>query len=394
MSPMPAYAKTILNFLKISVIIFSLHEAPQAQLEFFGYYEAEIDQIAFSDIDYIFGYNKLRLDFTSRPREYLFLGGNINIQKYSGKTSWDFLDFLPPKIKDEFEPGDQLILEIRDSLYLDNLFLRASLQRLDITIGRQPISLGTGYAWNPLDIFNNKDLLDPTYEQPGINALRVEIALTGRAGADIIIEPDRNWKMSKKMVQLKKGIGRFDISLNWAQQYHLYPFWKFKGTEKTHTLTNFAGASLVGQIGELGLWAEVLRSYAAPANYGEYVAGLDHTFDNGIYVMAEYLHNTLGVKKDEVGFVNYAHFFAGETMGILENYLFSAAQFSLSDFLSAGLFGFSNLDDGSFSVVPQIEWTGLENMSFSLLLSGSGGPKNSEFSVQGRTLRIRYKAYF
>jgi hypothetical protein len=62
-----------------------------------------------------------------------------------------------------------------DEMYLDNIYLRTSFQLFDFTIGKQPISLGTGYAWNPLDIFNRKDLIDPTYEQAGINALRMEI---------------------------------------------------------------------------------------------------------------------------------------------------------------------------------------------------------------------------
>ena len=75
-------------------------------------------------------------------------------------------------------------------MYLDNIYLRTSFQRFDFTIGKQPISLGTGYAWNPLDIFNRKDLIDPTYEQAGINALRMEIPVMDGGTLDIIIEPD------------------------------------------------------------------------------------------------------------------------------------------------------------------------------------------------------------
>ena len=31
-------------------------------------------------------------------------------------------------------------------------------------MGKQQISLGTGYVWNPTDVFNIKELFDPTYE--------------------------------------------------------------------------------------------------------------------------------------------------------------------------------------------------------------------------------------
>jgi len=389
--------RIFLNHLRTIFVLIIFLGITKGQIEFFGYYEAEIDQIVFTDQKYTFGYNKLRLDFTSRPSENLYFGGNLNIQKYFGKTTWDFIDFLPKKIKEEFDPGQKMTITIRDSLYLDNLYLRLTLRRLDLTIGRQPISLGTGYAWNPLDIFNKKELLDPTYEQPGVNALRFEVPLGERSGIDLILAPDSSWEMSKKMLQLKLGAGSFDISLSWARQYHLFPYWSSKESrdiEKTHELISFAGASLVGQIWELGLWAEILRSYNASENYGEYVAGIDHTFDNGFYLMVEYLHNKLGANKDQVEFINYAHYFAGESNGIMENYIFIASQFALSDFLGGSLFGFANLDDGSFSVVPQIEWNAVENVSFSLMLSEAGGSKNSEFGSQGRTIRLRVKTYF
>ena len=161
------------------------------QVDIFGYYETEYDHIQLANKSYNFSYNKLRLDLESRPGENVKIGANINFRLFNGRTDFNIFDFLP---MDSGEINGETISSLSepllDEMYLDNIYLRTSLQLFDFTIGKQPISLGTGYAWNPLDIFNQKDLIDPTYEQAGINALRMEIPVMDGGTLDIIIEPD------------------------------------------------------------------------------------------------------------------------------------------------------------------------------------------------------------
>ena len=201
-------------------MIFLLPVLTFAQIDIFGYYESEYDYLQLQNSDYNFGYNKLRLDFESRSSDQVMIAGNINFQLYHGKTDWDLIDVIPNSIGTDI---GSLSFSLKDTLFLDNIYLRTSFSKFDLTIGRQPLSVGTGYAWNPLDIFNRKELMDPTYEQPGINALRMEIPLAGRTHLDAIITPDSTLGMSTKMIQLKTGIGSFDMSFNGAYQHHLIP---------------------------------------------------------------------------------------------------------------------------------------------------------------------------
>ena len=184
----------------ICLIIFLIPVIVFAQADIFGYYESEYDHIQLANKSYNFGYNKLRVDLESRPSDQVMIAGNINFQLYHGKTDWDLIDFIPKSIGADIE---SLSFALKDTLFLDNIYLRTSLSKFDFTIGRQPLSLGTDYAWNPLDIFNRKDLIDPTYEQAGINALRMEIPIVDRTVLDAIIIPDSSWKMSSNMMQLK-----------------------------------------------------------------------------------------------------------------------------------------------------------------------------------------------
>ena len=362
------------------------------QMEFFGYYETEYDHLQLKGTNYNFGYNKLRLDLESRSNENIMIAANINFRLYHGKTEWNLFDFIP---MDTVEVDGEQITSITESLldeiYLNNIYLRSSFSLFDFTIGKQPISLGTGYAWNPLDIFNRKDLIDPTYELPGINALRMEIPIVDRTVLDAIITPDSTWEMSSKMIQLKSGLGSFDYSLNAAYRYHLIPSGK---SDFTYDQINFGGSSFVGEFWEFGLWGETLWSLDADNNFGEVVLGVDHTLNNGIYLMAEYFHNSLGAEKDDLRFEHFMHYYNGETHSLMQNYIFAMGMYNITAYISSSLLAFGNLDDQSFILAPQIEWDAFEDVTASILMSQSFGDDDTEFGIQDFALRFRLRAYF
>ncbi len=378
------------------LFLFSLGGVPiNAQVNLFGYGEFEYDGIQVKESDYSFGYGKIRLEGEWRPIDIVLIAGNVNGQKFFGKTKWDFFDFIPfDTLWVEEEHMTSMPLTIFDTLFLDNFYARFNFSKLDLTLGRQPLSLGTGYAWNPLDIFNRKDLLDPTYEQPGVNAVRIEIPINDRSSMDIIIAENDSLKTGTKMVQMKTGIGSFDITMNIAQRHHLFPFWRLMNIMSTHTTSEFFGGSLVGQLGEFGFWGEAFLSMENTKSIGEYVIGTDHTFDNGVYVMAEYFHNSLGATKDELSIYHYVHAYGGESKSLTQNYGFALTRFSFNDFISGSLMTFGNLDDKSFSLAPQVEWSIFENVTASILFSQSFGKMDTEFGIQGKALRLRVRGYF
>ena len=362
------------------------------QMEFFGYYETEYDHLKLKGTNYNFGYNKHRLDLESRSNESIMIAANINFRLYHGKTEWNLFDFIP---MDTVEVDGEQITSITESLldeiYLNNIYLRSSFSLFDFTIGKQPISLGTGYAWNPLDIFNRKDLIDPTYELPGINALRMEIPIVDRTVLDAIIAPDSTWEMSSKMIQLKSGLGSFDYSLNAAYQYHLIPSGK---SDFTYDQIYFGGSSFVGEFWEFGLWGETFWSLDADINFGEVVFGMDHTFNNGLYLMTEYFHNSLGAEKNEVTFDHYLYSFSGETHSLMQNYIFAMGMYNITDYISANLISFGNIDDESFILAPQLNWDAFEDVTVGVWASQSFGENDTEFGIHDLSIRFRIRAYY
>ena len=370
-----------------------------AQSSFFGYYEGEFDQLKFANQTYNYGYNKIRLDLEARPDDAITVGANINIQKYFYNISWNLLDFLPENIwQPVFGTEAEFPIALLDTFYLDNVYLKAGFKHFDLTVGKQQISLGTGYAWNPTDIFNTKQLLDPTYEQAGVNAVRTEIPLKGRTGLDVILSPGKDWNESVKMLQLKTGLGGFDMQGTIGQ--YAWERTQFNPTtfliDEQSNLRTLYGGSIVGELAGAGIWIEgAWNKMENMDDFTEVVIGTDYTFENGLYIIMEYLRNENGVSSQEnLDINNYLQYFNGETHSLMQDYLFGFLSYPINDFIQFGLLGFGNLNDKSAALNPQISWNLFQDVDLTMMYNHFIGNENSEFGVQDWGWRIRLRGYF
>ena len=377
------------------------------QSNFFGYYEGEFDQLKFANQTYNYGYNKLRLDFEANPDDVVTIGANINIQKYFDNISWNLLDFLPSEIwqpifQPDGYPEEMWIMEfpiaLLDTLYLDNVYLKAGFKHFDLMVGKQQISLGTGYAWNPTDIFNTKQLLDPTYEQTGVNAVRAEISLKGRTNLDAILSPGKDWNESVKMLQLKTRLGRFDMQGTIGQ--YTWQRTQFNSTafmiDEQNNLRTLYGGSVVGELAGAGVWIEgSWNKLENQDDFTEVVIGTDYTFKNSLYIIMEYLRNENGVSsKDNLDINNYLQYFMGETHSLMQDYLFGFLSYPVNDFIQLSLLGFGNLNDNSAALNPQISWNLFQDVDLIIMYNHFLGEDNTEFGVQDWGWRIRLRGYF
>ncbi|MCK5331772.1 MAG: hypothetical protein KAK01_10200 [Candidatus Marinimicrobia bacterium] len=397
---MAGFRKLMFCRLLISGFV-TTHLSLMAQTDLFGYYEVETDFAQMPSQQIFYGYNKFRLDISSYPGETISLNANLNIQQFFGQREWNLFDYLPASIWEPvFGSGAEYPFTVRDTLYLDNVYARLGFDEFDVTVGKQQLSLGTGYAWNPSDVFNTKDLMDPTYEQTGVPALRVEIPIFDRLMFDLIMAPDYSIEKSTYYFQYKLGIGRFDLT-------------GFSGIlEEARTALNLdtdsleyevilnqrkmIGGSLVGQIWEIGMWTEGCWNLMnVDENFTEYVVGLDHTFDFRTYLMMEYFHNGRGVAdKEDLTFNDYVGYLGGGAHSIMQDYLFVLANHPLTDFVSLGLYTIGNLNDNSYAIAPLLEWSVFENVSMTFQGGYFLGDDDTEFGSQDWSARIRMRIYF
>jgi len=380
-----------------------------AQPEFFGYFESEADLMQLGTVNYNFGYNKFRLDVEARPNDNVLIGANVNIQKYWGKTSWNIYDFLPGYANSGLVQN----IELQDTIMVDNVYMRLTFPWLDMTLGRQQISPGVGYAWNPTDIFNSRSLLDPSYEQTGIAAIRSVVPLGNRSSFEMVMIPADNFENATKQFWLNGGFGRFDFSLTTAQQQwqSLHAFTYGYGEEDERWLH---GGSLVGEILGWGVWTEFgvnnivyssfyelyssssIIAYEPPIDsFNEYVFGLDHTFDNSVYVLGEYLHNEYGkAKADELIIYDYLYSLSGKSHSLMQDYGFLYLMHPTFDLVSLSALAIANFNDNSGTFAPQLDWNIFDDTNISLQGSLFWGEEDTEFGLQDWGLRLRLRSDF
>ncbi|NQV41884.1 MAG: hypothetical protein HQ506_05975 [Candidatus Marinimicrobia bacterium] len=352
---------------------------------------------------YSFGYNKFRLDVEARPNDNILIGASLNAQQYWGKTNWNIFDFIPNK------QDMVMYYYLPDTLLLDNVYMKISFPLIDVTLGRQQISPGVAYAWNPTDIFNHKTLMDPSYEQPGVDVIRLDLPLGDRSTAISIIEPGDDIESSTMQLVLKGGLGSFDFGITVVKQY--------APTNETPILgdpyieeRDLVGGSVIGELFGWGVWTEIAHStlnttyfppwssiaYPLPRDpFTEYILGLDHTFDNSFYLLAEFLHNEDG-KKDisDLTLTDYLASLGGGTHSLMQDYAFLYAMHPTFDYVSLSALVIANFNDNSGTFAPQLEWNVFQNTNISLQSSLFWGDDDTEFGLQDWGLRLRVRSDF
>lgn len=348
------------------------------QPAWFGYFESNLDGFGMKDHTFLTGYHKLRLDIESSPGERVTIGANVNAQLYFGETTYNLADFVPASVfYNSFGYVFDLPFAFSDSIYLDNLYARISCGSLDLTLGKQQLSFGPGYVWNPTDIFNFKQLLDPTYEQTGVVAIRLAWQAKNWLRLDAVTQPENNWRNSTKYLALKLNAPFGDITLN-AGQY----LWSRTEVRPTLILPvepvappilisqnvsrrTMVGGSFNGEIAGVGVWLEGARNTfkADSLNFDEISIGADYTFQNGFYLMTEGFVNTGGVTSiNPLDLSRVFQYYQGEIHSLYQHYLFVQTAYPLTALLSGSIFSYVNLDDQSWIVSPSLSYSLSDNV--------------------------------
>jgi len=392
----------------ISILaIFSLCSSiliAQDKLEIFGYFESQIMGAEIKNEFLQLFSNKLRVDLKSNLSKNITFAANFDYITFHGKTEWNILDFLAPSVVSEVPEGMETfyILPFSDRTFLDNAYIKIAFKPFDLIVGKQQISLGTGYVWNPTDVFNVKDYLDPTYEQPGHNAIRLDIPLGTSYTLTSLISPDENWGDSAKMIQLKGRISHFDYSLIAIEKVWLFHDYTQFDTDSMNFLElpekrQLLGVSTAGELLGLGFWAEyAYNKMELTENFYELVVGADYTFDFQTYVMVEYYRNTLGKTNYEDYTLNdWMRLMAMEQKALSRDQVYVFFQHPVTDLLTAGISSIYSISDTSLALIPTINYSLSDNVDIFAYLNLNFGAEGKAFAKNlGNGGLIRIRVYF
>ncbi len=377
------------------LIISSLH--PQ-ELEIYGYFEPQFMGL-YQDGDYYqLNANKLRIDIKSSVFENIEFGANVNFTLYFGKRNWDLLDFLPDNLVSSIpqEMNSFFQFTYRDTFSLDNVYTRISIARFALTVGKQQISLGTAYFSNPTDILNIKDVFDPTYEQPGHNAIRLDLFLGSRLSITALYTPiEEDWEKSGKLLRIKAGVGHFDFSImGYETQHTSTDYYTFQMTQQRRRII---GLDFVGELFGLGVWGEGIYNFLEDDDdFYEFIVGSDYTFESGLYALWEYHRNSKSKACcEEYDLNDWLWFFTGEIKTISRDQVYGFISYPATYLMSFGCSIIASISDGSVALVPTVEYSIFENVDLTLMANLYIGEEGKVYSsTMGNGCILRGRVYF
>lgn len=353
-----------------------------AGVTWFGYYEFESDYAKTPKSDIYFDYNKLRLDLDTNPTRNIHIGGDMIYKNYGGKKIMNISNFMD----ESFFAGlpqsmiDNMNFEFADSLYIDNLYMDFHHKYFEMIVGRQQLPTGVGYAWNPTDIFNKKDIMDPTYEITGVDAIQLNVPVGSILSLQGIIQPDETFEKSNQFFQAKTWLPFADLALVYAQT----------------SLKNLYGLNVDGDFLGMGVRTEFTANKLNGVDKlkYEYIFGADYTFENSLYILGEYLHSDFGAKENETDIFDYLAYYDWQQKSLNQNYFFLMAMVPITDLLDCSIMSIANLDDKSITINPQLVYRIYQNVEITLMGNIFLGEKTDEFGYQDFGARLRMRAYF
>jgi len=239
--------------------------------------------------------SKLRIDFTNASIGGLEFRANINMIVNHGTIEYDVTGYLPEAVvADLAAAGVPAVFQMdRERTYLDNALISWDIGSARIRAGKQQLSWGAAYSFNPTDLFHRKNILDPTYEKEGVTALRFDYTwgVGGRLAAIAAPRDD----LGTTGYALRLGTHISSIGYDVAVTLH-----HVTDSTSLNTITlapvtqrrRAAGVELSGDLAGLGVWMEGnYNSMELEENFTRAAFGLDYTLGGGLYLMAEGLYN-------------------------------------------------------------------------------------------------------
>ncbi|MFH1437435.1 MAG: hypothetical protein ABIJ56_17145 [Pseudomonadota bacterium] len=401
-------------------------------IEWGGYYE---NQLMFAKLPHntqegesdwkVTDYNKLRLDLAARPVRGFRLDVDVVFKTYHGYKSITLPDLLPSKFDLElslWEAADPASVKwnLENEFYLDNACMTLTVKMLRLKVGKQQVRFGSGYFWNPTDLFNVKDLLDPTYEKKGITAVKAQLFFAQEAQLDFYYFLENGFEENLEKagfydggkfglidepslaVRLRKSFFRWDVASTFIMKKDARIVMTTYAPEIPPVIPELiiadrlmGGFEFSGEIKGVGLRGEVaVNRIGDQERFIEVLGSIDYTFRHGIYVLAEYLYNSRGVSgSGNYTFDSWINFLTQSIRYQGRHYVAALIMVPVTRaHLELQLSGIVNASDGSFVLNPWLNYRWGDYVTLSIYGVFSWGDDDTdEFPATGHGVFARLR---
>lgn len=235
---------------------------------------------------------------------------------------------------------------------IDRANITMRFSRWDLTVGRQALSLGSTYFWNPIDLLTNFSPyeFDRDYK-PGVDAAKTDIALGELSGISLIYAAGNHFDFNESALLARPFATLFDFDLaltaGWFRE------------------DGFAGADFSGEVGPgVGLRGE-LAYFAAEkdSDFFQMVVGSEYRFANNLYLSGEYFYNGFGTTHTSRYLSKFSsdRIVEGDLYNVSRHYLGVLGSYEATPLLTVSLATIINLTDHSMLIDPTVMYSLSDN---------------------------------
>ena len=318
------------------------------------------------------------LDVGAGLRTEIWLDSELLLSRYLGseaytqaqafaRHSWVTLDWT-------ITSGKNYTLQQR----LFRAFAQYQTRMATITVGRQRIAWGSGFAWNPTDLLNpfNPGAIE-LGERAGVDAVHVRIPLGTLSGVEIVAAYTDRDTPGSFAARASTNVRSYDLTVM-AGRFR--KDWVVGG--------DFAG--YLQGAGVRGEWAYVHHS--TDRNYLRAVLNADYTFPRGVYALFELYYNGRGAARKEA--YNFSDLLRGNTFNLAQLYAAQSVAASITPLFGVGLYQLVNLTDGSLLMGPSLTYSLTQSIEVAVATYFFAGAGDTEFGRQHHTYFATIQGYF
>jgi len=256
--------------------------------------------------------------------------------------------------------------------YVDRLYMRIPVHKIDIIIGKQRIAWGSSFIFRPTDNFNKPNPLSLSGRKEGVNALLAKAFTGGLSSVEFVLAPPDAFEQIGGT--LKYGKLGMRLSTNYLKTDTSVSY-QYNGYKKSHML----GLDIKGDL-KLGYHIETAYTYIIDDsidNYIQSVLGLDYSFLGKFILLGEYLYNGHGLKSE--GKLPADNFSLLDDFGY-RHYLYSRITYQPDIFIGANIFTLWNMIDRSLIISPGIIYSFFQNTELQIYSQIFLGGNTDEYS--------------
>ncbi len=354
--------------------------------EVFGYVENTLNSEHRVQDDSVTFLNNTRARVTmeGKPNNSMDYAISLTGNLYSGNTEFTLLDYFPEDQKAEASYTDIYTYAYSNEIVIQEAFASLYLDSLMVRVGRQKYYTGTGYAYNPSDLFNSKNPLDPTYEFDGIDALLVSFSIMDNYSLDLLARVGAEADEFDYHCYVGGYIGSWSYGLQYTSVFVERRDYSaindvnvetaiMSGNQaildldnyRNYTRWHYVGADFSGELDQVHIYGEGGYIIVSPDersgshnlmdnNHERILVGVDYTFTSQLYIVMEYLRYGIGDENaDDISFIDRMEYYSGDRLSLARNTLFTGVSYPVTDLSELGVYHISEIDVQGFVINPQ-----------------------------------------